>query len=206
MRVAGEVQRPRDAPARHLLEVDERLHRRGVAPAELGRVAGDHPAVVEQRRLPAAGPLGDDRPRRPRSVVGVVVPRRSPRAARARRGTRSARRGRPRPRGPTRAASAPPALERGEERRDAGSVLANRASRSSRRDPRSSTACRSSPRSPGASPGAICATPPCIFTTWPEMPSRQVGREPARRPRPRSPGSDRRRSPRGFMRRRRGPR
>ena len=58
----------------HLLEVDQRLHRRRVAAAELGRVAGDHPAVVEQRRLPVARPVGDDRRRR----------RRRPRRSRAR--------------------------------------------------------------------------------------------------------------------------
>ena len=38
------------SPTGHLLEVDERSGRRGVAAAELGRVARDHPAVVEQRR------------------------------------------------------------------------------------------------------------------------------------------------------------
>ena len=45
----------------HLLEVDERLDRGRVATAELGRVARDHPAVVEQRRLPVARPLRDQR-------------------------------------------------------------------------------------------------------------------------------------------------
>ena len=82
-RVAGEVPRARDAAARQRLEVDERLHRRAVPAAELGRVAGDHPAVVEERRLPVAHPLRDELvarrtspmevERRPRLGRGVLV-------------------------------------------------------------------------------------------------------------------------------------
>src|SRR2546421_9094405 len=59
-RVPGEVQRPRDAAARHLLQVDERLHRGAVPAAELRWVRGDHPAVVEQRRLPRSRPRRDE--------------------------------------------------------------------------------------------------------------------------------------------------
>ena len=58
-RVAGEVQRARDATLRELLEVHERLHRRAVPPAELWRIARDHPAVIEERGLPVARPLGE---------------------------------------------------------------------------------------------------------------------------------------------------
>src|SRR5207245_2660459 len=36
---------------------DERLHGRGVTPAELGRVPGHHPAVVEEGGLPVPRPL-----------------------------------------------------------------------------------------------------------------------------------------------------
>ena len=74
-RVPGEVHRPRDALVRHLLEVDERLHRRCVPAAELGRVARDHPAVVEQRRLPVARPLRDQRAVAGRAhIAGEVAP------------------------------------------------------------------------------------------------------------------------------------
>jgi hypothetical protein len=58
-RVTGEVARPRDATVRERLEVDERLHRCAVPAAELGRVARDHPTVIEERRLPVLHPLRD---------------------------------------------------------------------------------------------------------------------------------------------------
>src|SRR5207302_11396296 len=59
-RVAGEVPRPRNAPAGERLEVDERLHGSAVATAELGWIARDHPSVVEERRLPVTHPLRDE--------------------------------------------------------------------------------------------------------------------------------------------------
>ena len=59
-RVTGEVARPRDAPAREGLEVDEGLHGCAVTAAELGRVARDHPAMVEEGGLPVAHPLRDE--------------------------------------------------------------------------------------------------------------------------------------------------
>src|SRR5581483_11207085 len=49
-----------DPARRHLLEVHERLDGCRVPAAELGWVAGHHPPVVEQRRLPVTGPLRDD--------------------------------------------------------------------------------------------------------------------------------------------------
>jgi hypothetical protein len=47
----------RDLALVHLFEIDHLLGRRRVAPAELARPAGDQPAVVEQRALPAARPI-----------------------------------------------------------------------------------------------------------------------------------------------------
>ena len=48
-----------DLAAHQLLEVDELLHHRGVAPAVLGRVAGHQPAGVEHLALPRARPRRD---------------------------------------------------------------------------------------------------------------------------------------------------
>src|SRR5262249_41993796 len=71
---AREVQRAGHAAARHLLEVDEGLDRRAVPSAELGRVAGDHPAVVEQLRLPRTRPRGDQLALLTLAGVRVVEP------------------------------------------------------------------------------------------------------------------------------------
>ena len=57
-RVAGKVAAAQNATTRKCLEEDQRLDGCAVAAAELGRVAGDHPAVVEERGLPVAHPLG----------------------------------------------------------------------------------------------------------------------------------------------------
>jgi len=59
-RIPGEVPAADQATTRERLQVDERLHGRAVATTALGRVAGDHPTVVEQRRLPVAEPLGHE--------------------------------------------------------------------------------------------------------------------------------------------------
>ena len=51
------VERQVDAPAREFLLMDVLLQQRGVAAAELGRVARQQPAVVEQQPLPAPRPF-----------------------------------------------------------------------------------------------------------------------------------------------------
>ena len=94
-RVAGEVAGAQEPPARERLEIDQRLHRCAVPAAEFGRVAGDHPAVVEQRRLPVAHELRYELG----FTVGIaleVVALGESRAAYGHRGTRRARRERPR--------------------------------------------------------------------------------------------------------------
>src|SRR5262245_48078915 len=52
------VEAPVDVTLRQLLEVDHLLGRARVATAELGRPAGDEPAVLEQRALPLTRPFG----------------------------------------------------------------------------------------------------------------------------------------------------
>ena len=114
-RIAGEVSRARDAPARQRLEVDERLHRRAVPAAELGRVAGDHPPVVEERRLPVAHPLRHQLVVVADVALEVEAARALPPAC-ARRGSRRDRRETPRLRAPKRAA---PCLQTASDEPDA---------------------------------------------------------------------------------------
>ena len=59
-RVPGEVSAADQTTTRERLQIYERLYGRAVATTALGRVAGDHPTVVEQRRLPVTEPLGHE--------------------------------------------------------------------------------------------------------------------------------------------------
>ena len=104
-RVAREMSGAGEAPARHRLEVHERLHRRAVPPAELGWVRRDHPAVVEQRGLPRTEPLRNDLVAR---VLAHEVGAASARPVCGRRGRPRARRGTRRLRGRRRASSVEP--------------------------------------------------------------------------------------------------
>ena len=140
-----------------------------------------------RRGSPASGgPTRGRSPRRrgPRRRARTT---RSPRAARARRGRRSAPRGRPRSRGRTRAsqsASRPPAGARsagGDRKKKGGtpgSVLANRASRC---EARPSIVQRSSLVTcvTGRHPWTICATPALDLQHLARDAVGQVGREPA---------------------------
>ena len=155
-RVAGEVQRARDAAARPAPRGRRASAPACVAAAELGRVAGDHPAVVEQRGLPVARPVAGCSSRRRRRAVARSRARARPPAARARRGTRRARRGTPRPRAPGRAAprlSLPASTRRSKNGGIAGVGLAEQ------RVARAVDADRSSTRS---SRGRLGERPPAL--------------------------------------------
>ena len=63
-----------DASAGQLVEIDELLQDCRVAPAELGWLAGQQPAIVEQQPLPATCPLRHVRDR-PRSLLRLGLSR-----------------------------------------------------------------------------------------------------------------------------------
>jgi hypothetical protein len=54
------MQRSRDLARGELLDVHDALSECGVPAAELGGIRGNHPTVVEERGLPAPGPLGQE--------------------------------------------------------------------------------------------------------------------------------------------------
>ena len=91
LRIGGAL----DRDLRHLLVVDELLHRREVAAAELRRPAGHEQAGVEQLALPAARPAGEMRGARRRlgaHLLGARAVRGEPRAQLAAKASRSRRR------------------------------------------------------------------------------------------------------------------
>jgi hypothetical protein len=57
--IAAKMHRAADTALRECFEVEQRLRRRRIATAQVRRVGGNHPAVVEQRGLPGLRPRRD---------------------------------------------------------------------------------------------------------------------------------------------------